>query len=625
MADAVRPTPSTRLGRVDPLEGVADLLQELKARSGRSYDALARRSGLSRSTVHRYSRGVIVPESFGPLEALGRACGADRVELAELYALWSCADRSRRTGLPGSPAPRVTPTGAATPVIQAEEAAPGAVEPLTVEPLTVEAVTVEAVTVGPVEAVTVESGPVEAGPEEAATVPPRVIRWPRRWRGWAIGPVLLVVVMAVAGLAKAGTWWTDDRATPSASLGGSVDPAAQRVQGPAWADNPNPVPPEFFGVTLNSDTGVMPSFRVGAVRLWDGGTRWSELEPEPGQFRWATLDRLVAGAERAGLPVLFTFGGTPDWASPDGPRTAYEDGSRASPPDDLAEWEAVVRAVSERYRSRIHAYELWVMAPAPLYYTGSAATLAAMTSRAAAVLQNTDPAATVVCPSMGELWQPQSRRFLAEFAALGGYQDCDVAGVKLHPRDFGQPPETIVELTTLIDRAFHDAGVHPRLWSTGTTYRIASATRLDEQTARDYAVRLYLVTLYAQYERMYFYNWGGHKLPIVLQAEGGPPTAAARDVARLQTWLAGAAIYACGHGADDGLPAKVWRCRFKVPGVPGGEPVDADITWTESGSATVPVDRAGVVRHLDGRVEDVRPGGSRQLTGTPTMALYGAA
>lgn len=445
-------------------------------------------------------------------------------------------------------------------------------------------------------------------------------RW---WRARTLGPVLLCVLVVTAGLVKVGSgklWDRPGPSTPSAPATG-----AQQVQGPAWADSPQPVRPEFFGVTLNSDTGVMPSFRVGAVRLWDGGTRWSELEPEPGQYHWATLDRLVAGAERAGLPVLFTFGGTPDWASPNGPRTSYEDGSRASPPDNLDEWEAVVRAVSSRYRSRIQAYELWVMAPSPQYFTGSAATLAAMTTRASAVLRTTDPGATVVCPSMGELWKPESRGFLTEFAALGGYRDCDVAGVKLHPQDFRQAPETIVELTTLIDRTFHDAGIHPRIWSTGTTYRIASADRLDEQTARDYAVRLFLVTLYAQYDRMYFYNWGGSKLPIVLQAEGGPPTAAARDVAQLQTWLTGAKIYACGHGVADGLPANAWRCRFQVPGTPGEPVVDADITWTDSGSASVPVTRAGVVRHLDGQVEDIRPGGQRKLTGSPTMALYAAA
>jgi hypothetical protein len=126
--------------------------------------------------------------------------------------------------------------------------------------------------------------------------------------------------------------------------------------------------------------------------------------------------------------------------------------------------------------------------------------------------------------------------------------------VKLHPRDFGQPPETIIELTGLIDRAFHDAGTQPRIWSTGTTYRIATAQRLDERTASNYAVRLFLVTLYARYERMYFYNWGGTRIPITLQAEGGPPTTAARYVERLQQWLSVARCTRAGPVPTTGCP-----------------------------------------------------------------------
>ena len=44
---------------------------------------------------------------------------------------------------------------------------------------------------------------------------------------------------------------------------------------------------------------------------------------------------------------------------------------------------------------------------------------------------------------------------------------------------------------------------------------------LDATTARNYAVRFFLVGLFARnvnLERFYFYNWGGTKIPIVLQA-----------------------------------------------------------------------------------------------------------
>lgn len=68
---------------------------------------------------------------------------------------------------------------------------------------------------------------------------------------------------------------------------------------------------------------------------------------------------------------------------------------------------------------------------------------------------------------------------------------------------------------------------------------------------RSYAVRLYLVDLYARstnLERMYLYNWGGTKLPIVLGLAGGSPTPAAIAVAQLEHWLANTSITSCGTG-----------------------------------------------------------------------------
>ncbi|PJN42072.1 hypothetical protein CG747_05410 [Streptomyces sp. CB02959] len=52
--------------------------------------------------------------------------------------------------------------------------------------------------------------------------------------------------------------------------------------------------------------------------------------------------------------------------------------------------------------------------------------------------------------------------------------------------------------------------------------------------------------------RAYFYNWGGARIPVVLQVEGEPPTPAAGAVDRLQQWLAGARLRGCGHGAAGG-------------------------------------------------------------------------
>lgn len=121
----------------------------------------------------------------------------------------------------------------------------------------------------------------------------------------------------------------------------------------------------------------------------------------------------------------------------------------------------------------------------------------------------------------------------------------------------------------------------------GTSYEIAQAARLSERDARNYAVRLYLIGIYARYDRLYFYNWSGRNLPIVLQVAGGPPTTAAEYVDELQRWLAGAHVHACGHGPAIQLPDSVYECRFLVPR-PGGMH-QAAIVWTDRGTAQLTV------------------------------------
>ena len=466
--------------------------------------------------------------------------------------------------------------------------------------------------------------PVAAAPAATPSAPAPAPRASRPWRGQPL--VAAVITLLLLGVLVLVGWTTEGSGSKRAVTTGppaATSQASQQVPGPAWVrDPPAPIPGSFYGVTLNSASGAMPTFRVGAVRLWDSRTRWSNVEPQPGEFAWEALDRLVAGAERARLPVLYTMGMTPAWASPDGPRSVYDDDSRTAPPRQISDWDRYVRAVVERYRGRIEAYELWNLANTDRFYSGSIATLVEMTGRAAQVVRTVDPAATVVCPSMGELWQPASRQFLAAFAAAGGYRHCDVAAVKLHQPRPGDRPEAIIELTRILDRTFHDAGVHLRLWNTGTTYRIASEDPLDQYEAGNFAVRFYLIGLYARYERMYFYNWGGRNLPIVLQAEGGPPTEAALLVEELEQWLAGARIRSCGHGVDDGVPANVWQCRFAVRGA-RGQLEEAAIRWTDSGGVTIAAEPgARLLQRLDGRSAPLRAGDDVEITERPVLIRY---
>lgn len=592
---------------------LADLLQELKERDGRSYTALASRTGLSRSSVHRYCQGLTVPASFGTVERIARVCGAGQEELDRLYVAWARAEARAR---------------------EAEEAE---------------------------EAEGEESGAGGsggdglrrgAGADETARsteTPPRP-----RLPSWLVAPgsrrLRTLLIALVVAVSVATTVTLDRRSDPGGTRGGGTEsgatakggatdrssgqrtdrPSGQRMEGPYWALAPKPLDREYFGVTMNTDTGLMPDFDVGGVRLWESETRWAQVEPERGKFDWDILERTVRGAEREGLPVLFVFGGTPGWAAPGGPKTPYPDDSRATPPDDLADWDRFVEAVATRYRSRIGAYELWDSVGVTTHYDGKISTLAEMVRRAARIIERVDPDAKVACPSFGGLWEREGRELLGEFVRSGAYEFCDAAALKLHPRRADGPPEDIIELAAEVEDVFREHSEAHRVWNTGPGLEIDDGARLSDRRANDYAVRFYLVGLYirgwSNVDRMYFYSWGSRGVPLVVQPVGGEPTEAGRRIGRLHGWLAGRPISSCGKGAGVGLPDGVFECVFRrgQDREPGTKGPWMAVRWTRHGRAEGTVGKgAELLRRMDGSSARVRPGERVEYGETPVLVEYG--
>jgi hypothetical protein len=588
-----------------PADHICRRLRELKQRSGRSYEWLAKRTHTSKSSVQRYCTGGGLPPTFGVVESIALACGADRAEVAELFHLWA------RTG--ASPGETPDPVGSA-PAIAGRD-------PVGRAPVADTAF--RRATSGDAGGVVLAPPVTSVGLGQIVPLEPVPLRGGNSRRGLSATRLTVLLTVLVTIVTASGVAWAYARSRepePKASV--SSQPLPLMNVDPSWTRPPSRVSSTFFGVTLNSLSGAVPEFKVGAVRLWDSGTRWALFEPARGRFDWSLLDRHVVGAERAGLPVLFVFGGTPRWANPDAPVGTYPDGGRTAPPLDLTDWDEAVRAVVQRYRGRIEAYEIWPLGNDARFFSGSVASLVDLSRRAGRIIRAIDPKATILCPGMGNLWTVEGQGVLRRFAEAGGYDQCDVASIKLYQPKASDPPETMLQLATTVDRLLHDAGVQPRIWVTGTTYAITSQPTLDPATARAYAARYYLAGLYGRtlnLERMYFYNWGGAKLPLVLQVEGRPPTAAAMAVDRLQRWLVGADLITCGNGREAGLPPGVWQCRFRRPDTGNGAPA-ATIRWTLAGSARTtagPDDRA--VQTLAGHTRAVRTGDRITLGPEPVL------
>ena len=183
-------------------ERLAAQLRALKRRSGLSYDALAQRAGISRSSLHRYCAASSVPQDYGVVHRIATACGAASAELRELHRLWALADTERERRVPQEDT-------AQSDVVDGQTRAGRAPAAVPVE---------EAAFADPVSGA--EHEPVAVGKElptpRAASVPglqePSAGRLPVNRRILALTAVAAVTVLGTVGWAMSLASAPDDRA-----------------------------------------------------------------------------------------------------------------------------------------------------------------------------------------------------------------------------------------------------------------------------------------------------------------------------------------------------------------------------------------------------------------------------
>lgn len=100
------------MAQTEEIERFAARMRGLKNRSGYSFEELAKRTGVSGSSLHRYCSGTKFPSGYGVVRVFAKACGVSGEELKELHELWVLADASRSpasdssasSGTPSAPA-----------------------------------------------------------------------------------------------------------------------------------------------------------------------------------------------------------------------------------------------------------------------------------------------------------------------------------------------------------------------------------------------------------------------------------------------------------------------------------------------------------------------------------------
>ena len=159
-------------------------------------------------------------------------------------------------------------------------------------------------------------------------------------------------------------------------------------------DHPEPVTSSIFSMSVQS--GVFkdtpwPPMPIAGIRLWDTFTNWSMLEPSRGTYDWPALDRWLDKANSHGVDVLYTFGGTPTWASSNPTGTCDYNPGGCYAPLNMQDWDDFVRAIATHAAGRIKYWELWNEANQHEYWSGGVPALVTMAQHAYAIIKSIDP------------------------------------------------------------------------------------------------------------------------------------------------------------------------------------------------------------------------------------------
>ena len=425
--------------------------------------------------------------------------------------------------------------------------------------------------------------------------------------------VCLATIGTLGGMAASGAFVAVRRAEDRFRLG-----AAQIGD----RDHPKIKAPSIFSMTVQS--GIFretpwPPMPIAGIRLWDTFTNWSMLEPSRGTYDWPALDRWLDIAKQHGVDVLFTFGGTPTWASSNPTGTCDYNPGGCYAPANIQDWDDFVRAIATHSAGRIKYWELWNEANQHEYWSGGIPALLTMSQHANAIIKSIDPSAKVFTPS-GVGGATDTSTFLDKFLAAGGDQFVD--GVAFHGYVNSNPPspEDVNRIVDALHAVMAKRGLAGKpLWDTESSW--GQTTHLpneDEQVG--FVARHYILQWSNGVQRDYWYAWNDTKTGTLWDIGTHKIRRAGIAYSEIVSWLTGSEMTApCDMASDS-----TWTCDFTLR-----SGMQARVVWNSSvsGSSSVqfhPDSKYVQYWSLDGKIAPIS-GASIQIGSKPVLLITTAA
>ena len=357
--------------------------------------------------------------------------------------------------------------------------------------------------------------------------------------------------------------------------------------------------------------GVVPTVSHGAVRLWDAGVSWGQVEQRRGRYWWVGLDRAVQAANAQQAQILYVLGSTPTWAASNRSQGTYPNRGAASSPRSLADWRRWVTAVVTRYGPSIDAYQIWNEANLATFWQGTPRRMARLTLEAQRIIRRLDPTAKVVAASSTVRLRSAFTRFfpayLKELRRVGW--PVDVFSIHTYGPSTATPALR-ASYVRLARSELRDARAPARpLWDTEVNYGIKGpGARYPDKDiggnrAAIYVAQTYLDSVRLRIARTYWYSWSPRTDLLGITMNTGFPGATAFQVTH--DWLADSVV--------DCRSRHVRVCRINRGGTL------SMVGWTSSGRAGVITVPYFATRTCDARnrCQRVEPGTQMRIGRMP--------
>lgn len=376
---------------------------------------------------------------------------------------------------------------------------------------------------------------------------------------------------------------------------------------------PGVITPEYFGMHVHSAPGYERAFsstQFGILRTWDSSLGWALIQPEKGAWNWTLLDDYMRLADESGADVLFTLGMTPLWAAsnPDAP-SPYS-GCSSSPPKNMDDYEAFLRALVARnethYHGRIKYWEIW-NEPDNIhagyeFYTGTMEEMVALARVTHDVLKAANPDYKIVSPGVTQA----GRDWLYAFLSGGGAAYVDIIGYHFYYDWYSPRIKDFRVVTEGFKRVMIDAGAGDLpLWTTEIGFAMSHYKTPEQRQAA--LASVLIATRWYGADFVGTYSWNNGMFTGMYDSKTGEFKETHAAYLRLHEWLLGGVITALDFGKNKTNVATIlkngkrtrilWHAgagpvKYEIPPAWGDE-----ITFPDGAAAPLPADRVIILNN----------------------------